>query len=56
MTDDLVQSKNVSMYENDWRIVEMLALRLGIATSAALRIIVRDWDVLRLTRADDVRL
>jgi len=40
---EYVESRNVSMYRQDWAIVEALALRMAISTSAALRIIVRQW-------------
>lgn len=34
---------NVTMYQEDWELIDRLAEALGLNRSAAMRIIVRDW-------------
>jgi len=39
-----VEPRNVSMYPRDWEIIDCEAKRLDLtSTSAALRVIVREW-------------
>ena len=47
MADDLkeyAEARNVSMYPDQWHTVEALAQRLALGISAALRIIVQEYD------------
>ncbi len=38
-----VESRNVTMYPQDWAVVEQSGASMGLSTSTALRVIVRQW-------------
>ena len=38
-----VEARNVSMYPQDWKLVDESSKELGLATSPTLRMIVRQW-------------
>jgi len=46
MSQRLVQARNVSMYAQDWEIVDA-ADQFDVGVSATLRKIVRQWDKMR---------
>jgi hypothetical protein len=43
MPEETVEPRNVTMYGLDWATVDALAKDLGLTTSSALRVIVREW-------------
>lgn len=44
---ELVEPRNVTMYPQDWSIVDALAQAKGQKTSGALRLIIREWPELK---------
>jgi len=38
-----VESRNVTMYPQDWAIVDQSGASMGLPTSTSLRVIVRQW-------------
>lgn len=38
-----VESRNVTMYPQDWSVVDQSGASMGLSTSTALRVIVRQW-------------
>lgn len=38
-----VESRNVTMYPQDWAVVDQSGSSMGLSTSTALRVIVRQW-------------
>jgi len=57
--EDKVEGRNVSMYPDDWRVVERVARESNVKTlSGALRIIIQQWLHMRRAqkkaRHDDV--
>lgn len=46
-------NRNVSMYPSDWELVERVAHETGVrGVSAALRIIIREWEAQQITIAE----
>ena len=38
-----VEARNVSMYPQDWKLVDESGKNMGLSTSSTLRVIVRQW-------------
>lgn len=41
--EERVEARNVSLYPSDWNIIDEYGTPMGLNTSAALRVIVRQW-------------
>ncbi len=48
--------KNISMYPQDWQIVKQVADGIGVNTSLAVRLIIRDWQRLKANRKSALAL
>lgn len=43
MTEQRVVARNITMYPEDWQVVDDAGKKIGLSTSTALRVIVRQW-------------
>lgn len=41
--ENLVERRSVSLYPADWEIIDQSGASMGLSTSTALRVIVRQW-------------
>lgn len=41
--DKRVEARNISMYPDDWQTVQGVADNVGLSVSAAMRVIIKEW-------------